>query len=54
MQGVSACTFINSLYGKLWEHVVKTAFFKIMKYGYNDVAILNSSWNLNQPTYVLL
>ena len=27
MQGVSACILSTSLYGKLWEHVVKTVFF---------------------------
>ena len=52
MQGVSARTFSARLYWKLWEHVVETA-LKI-KYGYNDVAILNSSCHLHQPIDVLL
>ena len=39
MQGVSARTFSPRMYDKLWEHVVKTD--KKMKYGYNDVVILN-------------
>ena len=26
MKGVSARTFSTSMYGKMWEHVVKTAF----------------------------
>ena len=53
IQGVSERTFSTGLYGKLWEHVVKTAFL-IMKYGYNDISIMNSSWKLHQPTDVLL
>ena len=52
MQGVSVRTFSNMLYRKMWEHFVKTALK--MKYGYNDVAIMNSLWYLNQPTGVLL
>ena len=32
IQGVSERTFSTRLYGKLWEHVAKTA-FKRMKYG---------------------
>ena len=54
MQGFSAHTFSNRLYRNLWGHVVKTA-LKKMKYGYNDVAIMNSSsWHLHQPIYVLI
>ena len=51
MQGVSARTFSTRLYGKLWEHVVKIA---LKKYGHNDVTILNSSWHLHHPKYVLI
>ena len=54
IQSFIARTFSTSLYGKLWEHVVKISFFLRMKYGYNDVVILKSSWHLHQPTDVFI
>ena len=42
MQVVSARAFSIRLYRKLWGNVVKTAVLIIIKYRYNDVAILNS------------
>ena len=52
IQGDSVRTFSARLYRNLWEHVIKTGLK--MKCGYNDGALLISSWHLYQPTDVIL